>query len=170
MLWQTIAYFLILGIASHWIGEALPRKWFLWNRFPYRPWRWERQGRIYESLQIRAWKDRLPDKSRLIRGMVPKRVGICPTSASVCRLIRETCVAEAVHAGLCLGALPLLLGVWGRASAWLALAYVLGNLPFMMIQRYNRPALVSLAERLKKREERRNGASAHSVGEHGGRT
>lgn len=160
----SLIYVATLGIAAHFIGEALPRGWFCWDRFPYRAWSWERQGRIYDLLKIRAWKDRMPDKSRVVKSMVPKRVGACPTSESVYRLIRETCVAEAVHFCLCLLAFPIYF-FWGNLTGvLLALVFVVCNLPFMIIQRYNRPSLVFLAERLKKREERRRNANTHSVG------
>ena len=165
-----LIYVIVLGLAAHLIGEAIPRRWFLWWRFPYRPWRWERAGRIYERMGIRAWKDRLPDKSRVVKGMVPKRLGRCLSSETVFRLVRETCLAEAVHLALCLCVLPV--GVWlaGEGGVFFAAVYILGNLPFIMIQRYNRPALVSLGERLKKREERRKNAGADPIGEYGGRS
>lgn len=168
--WKSLIYLLVLGLLSHWIGEALPRKWFSWDRFPYRAWRWEREGKIYEKLGIRAWKDRLPDKSRVVKSMVPKRVGGCPTSHSVYRLVRETCVAESVHFALCLLAFPIAFFWESFAGALIVLLYIICNIPFIMIQRYNRPALIALAKKLEKREERRQGASADSIGEHRRRT
>ena len=160
----SVIYVAILGILSHVIGEALPRRWCLWGKFPYRAWKWEKNGKIYDALKIRAWKDRMPDKSRVVKSMVPKRVGACPTSASVYRLIEETCVAEAVHACLCLLAFPICFFWDGAVGLLFAMIFILCNIPFIMIQRYNRPALVSLAERLEKREERRRNAGAHSIG------
>ena len=35
-----------------------------------------------------------------------------------------------------------------------AIAYALSHIPFIIIQRYNRPTLVTLSQRLKEREER----------------
>ena len=59
-----IKYIALIGILAHILGEALPRKWFHWDRFPYRTFSWEREGRVYEAMGIRRWKDRLPDKSK----------------------------------------------------------------------------------------------------------
>ena len=160
----SLLYVIFLGVASHLIGEALPRRWFSWEGFPFRPWRLEREGRIYEVFFIRAWKDALPDKSRVCSRMVPKRLGRALSYERVRCLILETCVAEAVHAGLCLAAFPICFFWEGAAGAAFVWIYILGNLPFIMIQRYNRPALIVLAERLKKREERKRDAGAHSVG------
>ena len=161
---KSVIYVAVLGVASHFIGEALPRKWFVWDRFPWRDFSWEKKGRVYDALRIRAWKDRVPDMSRLFKRMVPKRVGKCPKAEDVWRLVRETCVAEAVHLGLCL----LSPGIWlfwrNTVGVLLSLLFVLCNLPFMFIQRYNRPTLVALATRLEKREERKRNARIDTVG------
>lgn len=161
---KSVIYVLALGVASHYIGEALPRKWFHWNRFPYRSWKWEREGRVYDAIRIRAWKDRVPDMSRVMKDMVPKKVGSCPKSADVWILVKETCVAEIIHAALCL----LAPGVWlfwrNTVGTLLSALVILCNLPFILIQRYNRPMLVSLAQRLEKREERRRNARVDTVG------
>lgn len=152
---KSVIYVLVLGIASHYIGEALPRRWFYWNRFPFCTWKWERNGKIYELVGIKAWKDHMPDMSRMMKDMVPKRVGICPTSDEVWLLVQETCVAEIVHAALCVLS-PALYFFWKNwIGIFLGAVVILGNLPFIMIQRYNRPALVSLAKRLALREERK---------------
>ena len=72
-------------------------------------------------------------------------------------MIRETCAAEATHTLLMLAGLGVIViwpCVWG---VMLYLVYaILGNLIFIIIQRYNRPRLVRLYER--KRAKRSNEA------------
>ena len=151
----SFLYLAVLGILAHVIGEAIPHRAFHSDRFPFRAWRWEREGRIYECLRIRAWKDRLPDMSRVIPHMIPKRLGRTPTLYRVRRLIPETCRAEAVHWALCLLS-PALFFFWRNGlGILLSTLPILGNLPFILIQRYNRPALIALAARLEAREEAR---------------
>lgn len=161
----SILYVIALGIASHFIGEAIPRSAFHYDRFPYRTYRWERGGRIYERIGIHKWKDRMPDMSRIMTDMVPKKVGRTPKSEEVWVLVQETCRAEIVHLALCLCA-PVIWLFWQNSIGILCTALVvLGNLPFILIQRYNRPILASLATRLEAREERkRKHESADSVG------
>ena len=160
---KSVLYVVFLGIVSHFIGEALPRKWFVWSRFPWRAFLWEREGRVYDALKIRAWKDRVPDMSRFCRRMVPKRVGKCPKAVDVWRLVLETCVAEAVHLGLCVLS-PVIWLFWRNAvGVLLSLLAVVCNLPFVFIQRYNRPKLVALAKRLEAREERKKNAHIDPV-------
>lgn len=151
----SVLYVLALGIAAHYIGEAIPASWFHYERFPYRTQGWEREGRIYDRLQIRKWKDRMPDMSRVMADMVPKQLGKCPKSSDAWRLVQETCRAEIVHWGLCLCAPVIYFFWWNWIGVCLSCLTVLCNLPFVLIQRYNRPALVRLAVRLELREERK---------------
>ena len=69
---------------------------------------------------------------------------------------QETCVAEAVHtASSLLGLLCLRLWPgWGGVIVW-AVWFLLGNLPFILIQRYNRPRLLRLRSLLQRREQRK---------------
>ncbi len=162
--WKSCAYFLLIGIASHYIGEALPAKWLKWDRFLFRERKWEKKGEVYERIRIQDWKDHMPDMSRVMKDMVPKKVGICPHSEDVWILVTETCRAEAVHWGICLCAPVIYLFWWNWMGVLLSSILILGNLPFIMIQRYNRPTLIALAKRLEVREERKRNACAHSVG------
>lgn len=154
-------YLAALGILSHLVGEALPRRWFDAGRFPYRTASWERGGAVYEKLGIRRWKDVAPDMSKLMPRMVPKKVPQQNTADGIDRLVRETCVAECVHAALILaGAVCLWLWPgWGGALVFAVWALA-GNLPFILIQRYNRPRLVRLLARLRKNET--EGAFEHA--------
>ena len=66
-------------------------------------------------------------------------------------LVQETCVAECVH--FCLGLLSL--GAFALCrSGWMvcivAVYILLGNLPFQIIQRYNRPRLLRLMRKARK--------------------
>ena len=170
-LFYTLSYLALLGILSHVLGEAIPRQAFDPQSPLFRTWRWERDGRIYDRLKIRKWKHRLPDMSRMASDMVPKRLGVAPSAADVRRLIRETCRAEAVHLALMLLS-PTICFFWKSAiGILLAVLYALGNLPFVLIQRYNRPRLTVLAARLEAREEKhRARENSDSVGKHGKRS
>ncbi|MBR7099273.1 MAG: hypothetical protein IKC59_07655 [Clostridia bacterium] len=157
-------YVLICGILSHYIGEAIPRRIFHPDRFPFAPWKWEKEGAVYDLIRIRAWKDRLPDMSRVSKKMLPKRFESFPTAERVQALIAETCVAEATHAVLCLVA-PVIWLFWRNGvGVLLTVLVILCNLPFILIQRYNRPSLTALCARLTVREERKRNANIDPIG------
>ena len=147
---QCAIYVAAIGIISNPLGNLLPRTWFRADRFPYRPFAWEQNGKVYEKLRIRAWKDRVPDMSKIIPSMFRKEISPRPTAGSMERLVQETCVAEAVHWALIVLSLPVLKiwkGLGGRICYFLC---ILGNLPFIIIQRYNRPRLIRALTRLQK--------------------
>ena len=152
---KSLLYCVVVGFASNLIGEALRRRWFHADRFPFRCAKWERQGKIYEKIQVQSWKDRMPDMSRIMKNMVPKKLEMFPTSAEVYTLIDETCVAEAVHTVLCLLSVVIYFFWKNYFGVVLIVIYIMGNLPFIIIQRYNRPALLALAQRLEAREQRK---------------
>ena len=137
----------IVGALAFLGGEMLPRKNFDYTAFPYKPFAWEQEGKIYEKLRIRKWKKRVPDMSRHVKTMFAKEL-INPRDPEYTRrLILETCVAELTHDVLILLS-PIfpqyMTGVYADAAM---LLYALGNLPFILIQRYNRPRLVKLMKK-----------------------
>ena len=153
----TILYLLLLALLAHPIGQALPRGWFRPERRPFAPWGWERGGAIYEKLKIKAWKDRVPDMSKISGDMVKKQVSLRGPSEETYKVIRETCVAEIIHGAEFFLSLPVFffgLPLWGALAVYL-IYNLLGNLPFLLIQRYNRPRLMALYKKQKQREERR---------------
>lgn len=159
---MSIAYVAVLGILAHYIGESLPRVCFSEASFLYRTHRFEKGGAIYERIGIRRWKTRLPDMSRVMRDMLPKRVTYGAASDDVTALIRETCVAEFIHLCLCFFSIGIYL-IWKNyIGVMLSLVFIVCNIPFILIQRYNRPHLIRLRDRLLKRERKKN-ASTYTV-------
>lgn len=159
----SVIYVAVIGILAHYVGESLSRSWFSEEKFPYKPFRLEKNGKIYEKIGVRKWKAKLPDMSRIMRDMLPKKVTFDATSESIGALIKETCVAEFVHN--CLSVLSLgIYFIWKNyIGVILILVFLFCNTPFVIIQRYNRPHLVMLKKRLLKREGAVNSALTDSV-------
>jgi glycosyl-4,4'-diaponeurosporenoate acyltransferase len=153
----SLIYVIFLGIISHFIGESIPRNRFHPDKFPFKLFNWENGGELYIRIGIKKWKNKLPDMSKIMKDMVPKKVNFNSTASDVTVLIQETCKAELIHGLLCLVS-PVIVLFWIDSSITvgiiLTLVYVLFNIPFIIIQRFNRPNLMRLAERLSKREQR----------------
>jgi len=138
---------MLIGPISLVIGELLPRERFDYRVFPYHSFGFEDNGRIYLLIRVHRWKDRVPDASKIIRGLFKKKLGLIRDERHILGLIRETCVAEFVHIMLSLAS-PVFLFIFEGWQGYAIMAiYVLCNLPFIIIQRYNRPRLVVLMER-----------------------
>ena len=150
---HAVIYTASLGVVSHYVGQALPRRWFHPDRFPFKSFRWEQEGNVYRRLGVQHWKDLVPDISKVMPDMIPKRVSLRGTAEEAMTLVQETCVAEAVHGVL----MVLSVGNYLLCQNLLGLAVTLFdaiflNLPYWIIQRYNRPKLLRLAEKLHRKE------------------
>lgn len=145
--WWSVLYLAAVGILSNVAARWLPRD-FRPDAFPFRPYGFEKQGKFYEKFGIRKWKNKVPDMSKHLGFLMRKTVTAKTDRKATQLLVQETCVAELVH--ICLIALSLLILLYWRtpgAAAFLLVYNLLGNLPFIMIQRYNRPRLQRLAEK-----------------------
>ena len=143
---NCLIYMALLGVLCFPVGRLFARIPFRTQSFPFRPYRVEQNGKIYEKLHIRFWKNRVPDVSRMFSKIVPgKNRSGGRSAANLERMVRETCVAELTHTLLCVFGLvlPVIWPGWG--GRLLCLTYILfGNIPFIIIQRYNRPRLQRL--------------------------
>ncbi len=147
--WYCFIYCCFVGTASFFLGRLLPKSWLNPYAFPFAAFDFEENGKLYEKLGMRYWQKRLPDMSRIfVRLMPPKKI-TADVKDRLPDMILETCVAETVHFGnslMGLFCLQLWPGVGGLICALLFAAVF--NVPFIFIQRYNRPRLIRLARRM----------------------
>lgn len=148
-------YLIAIGVLSQ-LAALLPRRLFHAERFPYRAYKWEQDGDIYRKIGITRWKDKLPDMSKILPFLKKKAVSVRVTAREAERLIQETCVAEMVHIVLSVMTFACVL-IYPGAGGWiLSVVYVLvGHVPFILIQRYNRPRFVRMHEMLLLREAKK---------------
>ena len=142
-----IIYLAIMSLTVFIIGRIYPRKWIKENKFPFKSFRFEKNGKIYEKIKIKKWKTKLPDASLLLHKFMPKKRLETKSMDKVKILIKETCVAETTHsvAGI-LGFVCVL--IWKKYGGWiLSIVFFLINIPFVLIQRYNRPRLLALSNK-----------------------
>ncbi|WP_226658068.1 glycosyl-4,4'-diaponeurosporenoate acyltransferase [Pseudalkalibacillus hwajinpoensis] len=114
-----------------------------------------RELHVYESLRIRKWKTILPDGGDVFKGGFRKKELKTLSSSYIQKFIVETRRAEVTHWLL----IPpsILFFVWNPISiGFIMIGYALVvNLPFILIQRYNRLRLKPLLTKQLKKEERR---------------
>ena len=146
-----------LGILCFPAGRLLARISFRADKSPFCPFEFEKNGKFYEKLKIKSWQNKTPDVSRMFSKIVPRKsLETAPVTAEkLGMMINETCVAEITHVILSILGIALMFLWPGAGGIILFLVYVLlGNLPFIMIQRYNRPRLCKLRRALEAKEKR----------------
>lgn len=154
---NSVIYIAVTGLVSFYLGALIPRHLFFEQKFPFKTYKWEDGGKIYEKLNIRKWKGEILDMSKIMTIILPKKEPLSATAKDVKILVAETCVAEFVHWILCV----ISVGhwwIWKKSIEGIVMwiLCVLGNLPFILVQRYNRPHLIILRGKLIKREKLQN--------------
>jgi len=139
---NSAAWFLVIFFAGF-LMQKVPVTRFSYTKRPFRPGKWERCGDTYKKIGIRRWKALMPEAGGVFDGF-GKRQARHRDSAHLDTFARETCRAEVVHY-IIMAALPPF-AIWNPPSAMLIMLPVViaGNLPCIVIQRYNRPRLVRL--------------------------
>lgn len=164
-----LVYFALIGASCFVLGRIIPKS-FSPERFPFRLFGWEKQGTVYNLLCVRRWKEKLPDMSAILPRVMPsKQLPKRATAADLELMIQETCVAELVHGILCVLGFGCVL-IWKGVCGWVvSIVYLLANIPYIIIQRYNRPKLMRILKNLQAKErvhekcdyiELRNGTGA----------
>jgi len=136
------------------LGRVVPKRWFNPARGIFQCFPFEKEGKIYEKLGIRFWQNRVPDMSKWFPDLMPPKALKQNAAQQLPVMLQETCVAEAVHLWVgilgfyCLHFLPTFGGV---VITLVHFAFL--NLPFILIQRYNRPRLLRLYRTMQTRKE-----------------
>ena len=132
-----------LGVLSFFLGRLLPKRWLHPDKFPFRTYAWEEK--LWKALQIRKWQAKVPDMSRIFTNIMPAKKLKRQTLSDLPRMIQETCVAEWTHGILSIAGLAMLWFWPGIGGICMTAVYILlGNLPFIVVQRFNRPRLQKL--------------------------
>jgi len=149
-LFRCILYLAFTGILSFLLGRILPKSLFHADHVPFRSLAFEKGGTIYKKLGVHRWQNRLPDMSRVCPSLMPAKNTSTLKKEGLERMLQETCVAEFIHVLLMLtGLYCLRLWPGTGGSVLAAVNALLFNLPFVIIQRYNRPRLLRLRQHRK---------------------
>ncbi len=148
-----IVYILSIGTVASLLGRLYPRKWFRENKFPFKSFKWEKDGQIYRKINIHKWKTKVPDMSVIINKFIPgfmpvKRLNDATSKEKLQILAKESCVSEFSHC-LCIIAGFYCLKIWKKiGGVIMAILNTLWHLQFVLIQRYNRPRLLKSISRM----------------------
>lgn len=146
---RCTVYLAVVAVMGFLIGRILPKSWINPEKGLFRTFAFEKNGAIYEKLGIRKWHKRMPDMSRMLPFMMPVKELSGNYRERLPEMIRETCVAEAIHIAVSIAGLHCL-RLWpGPGGVVVTCIYIfLLNFPFILIQRYNRPRLMRLEQKV----------------------
>lgn len=147
----NILFWAVVSFGIAWLGSRFSRDRIKPAHPVFRRREWEQNGAIYEkTLQVRRWKDHLPDWGGIFAGGFSKGRLRSVDDGYLRRFVIESCRGEAVHwAVMFLGPLSLIWNPWWGGTIMTAYG-IAANLPCIIVQRYNRIRLQRLLEVRKK--------------------
>lgn len=150
LFWLNVVIYLLMTFGRMQVDIWLPARYFNPDGWWYRIRPWERGGDFYrDTLRIDRWKDKVPAVDSWNRFSKKRLAGA--GTIYLRRFVIETCRGESNHLRAVLSTLPMRL--WTPLDLWMTcfLIALLGNLPFILIQRYNRPRLLRTLDRIERR-------------------
>ena len=139
-------FWVIVHFVSGYVVHLFPDSLYRPERLTFRLYRWEYRGSVYRRyLRIHAWKDHLPEAGKFFSLHPFDKSHLTRFDRDyLARFILETCRAELAHdLPFLFYPLCLLWNPW-PANLIMFLYAVLANVPFILIQRYNRARLLAL--------------------------
>lgn len=143
LLFGVIAYHFIYKIVvARFISKTFDNK-IGYDKAWFREKKWEKK--VYKILNVKSWKDKLPTENETDFSIKDKTIE---------EIIGATCQAELDHGVNQLFSLvPLIIMAFiGYPAIFIpttALSFVV-EIPFIFVQRYNRPRLIKILEKQKK--------------------
>ena len=151
-------YCAVAGTVGFFFGRLISKCPMRPDKGLFRCYAFEKNGALYEKLNIRKWQAKVPDMSRILPFLMPPKNLSGDYAQRLPVMIRETCVAEITHITVSILGLPCL-RIWpGMGGVTVTAIFILLlNAPYILIQRYNRPRLIRLYRKLQAREEKKEG-------------
>ncbi|MCQ2010929.1 MAG: glycosyl-4,4'-diaponeurosporenoate acyltransferase [Sporolactobacillus sp.] len=137
--------FMIISLINTIISIKLPITIFQLDSWLFRERRWEKGGHFYQDwFNVKRWKSLLPELSDFLSFLFSKKQMKRSSPDYLYRFALETCRAELVH--WCIMISSLLFTQWNHTGVSMLMIFiaVVCNLPYIMIQRYNRPRILSI--------------------------
>ncbi len=140
----------VLQVSAALISLYLPDRYISPDSFFFRAHRFEKEGRIYDNVfRVSRWKHLLPDGGTIFKkhGFSKKKL-VSISKEYLNRFLVESARGELVH---WLAILPFwIFGFFTPSRViWYMLGYsLLINLPCIIVQRYNRPRIKKLLQKI----------------------
>ncbi|KHE68188.1 hypothetical protein [Halobacillus sp. BBL2006] len=144
MIIMNIVAWLFIHLSVSFLVSQCPESFIMSFPKVYRLKRWEKNGNIYERLKIKKWKHRLPEARKWVNQGKGK-TGIYLRNVTDFHTFKmQTNRSELSHWLQMLPA-PFFFLFNPPWAGWIMMLYaVLFNLPFIMVQRYNRARIEKL--------------------------
>lgn len=140
----------IESVISTLVFLGIPEKYLDYRRWPFREKKWEDGGNVYQRLfKVKVWKHQLPELSDFFSKSFSKKKIEPRNQAYLEKYVAESCRAEMAHWSIIL--LAFISVVANDCVVSMLMVAIALNMPFIVIQRYNRPRIMRLLRQLNRR-------------------
>ncbi len=148
ILLRSLLIFITVTLAISYISTKFSPRLCFYKRWLYKERPWEKGGLFYQKkFKIKKWKDKLPELADFVKTVFPKKYIRDYAESTLEAYMVECCRAELTHWLIILSTLFFPIFTPPFISLGIFLLACLLNLPFVMIQRYNRPRLKLIMKR-----------------------
>ena len=145
-----ILAWLVIHLGISYLLRQVDDGFFERNKRWFRPFSFEKSGDFWQKkFRIKAWKDRLPDGTVIAKNGFDKSKLANNNIEYLKQFVIETQRAELTHWFLIPPAFLFFLWNPTWAGGVMVIYALVVNLPFIMIQRYNRPRLERVLNKIK---------------------
>lgn len=149
----NLIIFVLFTIGVSYLSNKIPNKVYSYKRWIFGERKWEKDGQVYHQiLKIKYWKNRLPELADFLKSVFPKKQIKEYSQKYLQAYLIESCKAELTHWCIILSSWLFLLWCNLKICVIIGLFAVVVNLPYIAIQRYNRPRIVKLIRSIEKRQ------------------
>jgi len=140
--------FLISSIIVTLISTKLPDRYYNYRNWIYKERKWEKNGEFYQQMfKVKRWKKHMPEIADFINSVFSKKSIKEFDNAYIEKYLLESCRAEFAHWCIIFSSVMFLFYAGTAAFIYMFLISVLIDVPFIIIQRYNRPRILHIMKR-----------------------
>lgn len=137
-----IVTFIIFSVIITLLSIISPERCYNYKNWMFKERAWEKHGKLYQEMfKVKIWKNHLPELADFIKFIFPKKSINDFRIETILKYMRESCKAEFAHWCIILSSVVFLFYDGIPTFIYMLLIAAALNLPFIIIQRYNRPRI-----------------------------
>jgi glycosyl-4,4'-diaponeurosporenoate acyltransferase len=147
--------FFIFSLIITYLSNRMPDSFYSRDSWLLRQREWEKRGEFYQRIfRVKVWKKLLPELGDIVKSVFPKKRIKEYTREYLQKYIFESCKSEVTHWSIIFSTLSFFLWSEFEPAMMIVILAIILNLPYIIIQRYNRPRIMVMVENIEGRQSR----------------
>jgi glycosyl-4,4'-diaponeurosporenoate acyltransferase len=144
----NLLFFLLISVVISLIAEKLPNSLYNYKFWLFKEKSWEKGGRFYEKwFVVKSWKCRLPEISDFLKSRFTKKHLNNNNKEYLKVFLMESCKSEFTHWMIIVSSLFFYINEDLPSVISIFFLSCILNVPYIIIQRYNRPRIIKLLDK-----------------------